>query len=147
MLTIKKGTVSNIDELAPLFDQYRIFYGQDSDIKASSSFIKDRLAKNESVIFIACIDANPVGFTQLFFTFSSVTLQPSILLNDLFVNKAFRGRAIGTALLEKAKEYCSTHKFKGLGLETAIDNPAQQLYEKLGWKKDSHCFHYFWTSN
>ncbi|HAI44518.1 MAG TPA: GNAT family N-acetyltransferase, partial [Maribacter sp.] len=34
--------------------------------------------------------------------------------------------------------------YKGLALETAIDNPAQKLYEKLDWEKDSHCFHYFW---
>ena len=46
--------------------------------------------------------------------------------------------------LEKAQQFCEQQGFKGLTLETAIDNPAQKLYEKLGWEKDYHCFHYFW---
>lgn len=31
-------------------------------------------------------------------------------------------------------------------LETAIDNPAQHLYEKLGWKNDVEVFHYAWLA-
>ena len=59
----------------------------------------------------------------------------------------FRNKKIGEALLSRAKEYCIQNKAKGLALETAIDNPAQKLYEKLAWIKDVDCFHYFWTSN
>lgn len=84
-------------------------------------------------------------FVQLYFTFSSVTLEPSLILNDLFVDPKYRNKNIGQGLLLKAQEYCTKHKYKGLALETAIDNPAQNLYEKLGWKKDVHCFHYFWS--
>ena len=83
--------------------------------------------------------------TELF-TFSSVSLQPSLILNDLFVRKEFRGKEVGQALLEKSKSFCREKGYKGLALETAVDNPAQKLYEKLDWKKDSHCFHYFWTA-
>ena len=37
--------------------------------------------------------------------------------------------------------------FKGLALETAKANPAQRLYEKLGWKKDLEHLHYFWIAS
>ncbi|VAW09878.1 hypothetical protein MNBD_BACTEROID03-67 [hydrothermal vent metagenome] len=97
------------------------------------------------MVFIA-FDDEPVGFTQLYTTFSSVSLQPVFILNDLYVSKAYRGKGIGEALLNHAKDFCKKSGHKGLALETATDSPAQQLYEKLGWKKDLDCFHYFWTS-
>jgi hypothetical protein len=31
-----------------------------------------------------------------------------------------------------------------LALEAATDNPAQKLYERLGWKQSSDFYYYFW---
>ncbi len=73
-------------------------------------------------------------------------MKPILILNDLFVHNEHRKKGIGEALLERAKAYCKENQYKGLALETAIDNPAQSLYERLGWPKDMHCFHYFWTA-
>lgn len=147
MLRIQTVSLANLDQLVPLFDEYRIFYKQDSDIERAYSFLRDRISQKESVLFLAYIDDVAVGFKQLFFSFSSVHLKSSLILNDLYVSEAFRNKHVATSLLEKAKSYSSTHNYKGLALETAIDNPAQMLYEKLGWKKDTDCFHYFWKSN
>lgn len=145
-MKIIKATVKDIPLVAPLFDQYRIFYKQGSDLDGAQDFLTARLGKNESVIFIAIKDGNAIGFTQLFPAFSSVAMQAIYILNDLYVDREFRKLGIGESLLEKAKEYCMAQGCKGLALETAIDNPAQQLYERLGWKRDTHCFHYFWTA-
>ena len=147
MITIQTVHLDNLDQLVPLFDEYRIFYKQQSDISRGYSFLADRIKNNESVIFLAYMDDKAVGFTQLFFSFSSVSLQSSLILNDLYVSKVYRNKNIASSLLKKAKSYCTLNKYKGLALETAVDNPAQKLYEKLGWKKDSDCFHYFWKSN
>jgi GNAT superfamily N-acetyltransferase len=146
MITIRKATANHIDDISPLFDKYRIFYKQESDLNAAKEFLLDRIQKGESVIYLAYSDDNPVGFTQLYTTFSSVSLQPVYILNDLYVTKNQRGKGIGEKLLNKAKELCVSKKYKGLALETGIENPAQELYEKLGWKKDTDCFHYFWAS-
>ncbi len=147
MISIIKAEVNHIPLIAPLFNQYRIFYAQDSDLDAAKRFLEERFSKNESAVFVAFNeDQKAVGFTQLYTTFSSVSLQPIFILNDLFVIKTERGNRIGEALLNKAKEFCQKMNYKGLALETASDNPAQHLYEKLGWKKDSGYFHYFWTS-
>ncbi len=146
LLSIIQAKTEHLKDVAPLFDSYRVFYKQPSDLKAALIFLNDRFSKNESILFLAYEGNTPVGFTQLYFTFSSVSLKPSLILNDLYVHKDFRKRNIGAALLEKAKSYCVQNGYKGLVLETAVDNPAQKLYEKLGWKKDSHCFHYFWTA-
>ena len=90
---------------------------------------------------------NSIGFTQLYPTFSSVSMRPFYILNDLFVLPEIRNTGIGAALLSKAKDLCKKENNKGLALETAIDNPAQKLYERLGWERDSNFHHYFWAND
>ncbi|WP_343764077.1 GNAT family N-acetyltransferase [Gangjinia marincola] len=138
--------LKDLDQLAPLFDQYRVFYKQSSHLEAARDFLEKRFQKNDSVVFMAEDGDQIVGFTQLYSSFSSVSLQRQYILNDLFVAETHRNQGIATALLEKAKEFCRLQKAKGLALETDHNNPAQYLYEKLGWKKDDRTFHYFWTS-
>ncbi|QLG43877.1 GNAT family N-acetyltransferase [Costertonia aggregata] len=145
MIKILQATDEHIELIVPLFDSYRVFYKQKPDKEAAKMFLNERITKGESVIFLALFDDVPCGFIQLYSTFSSVSLQPFYILNDLFVDANHRNKGIGAALLNSAKVHCENTNCKGLALETAIDNPAQKLYEKLGWKRDSHCFHYFWS--
>jgi len=144
MKSIQRVSKSQIDDIVLLFDDYRVFYKMESNLDAAKNFLKDRFSKKESIIFAAFDDDIAIGFVQLYYTFSSVTLEKSLILNDLFVETKYRGESIGQQLLLKAQEFCKLNNYKGLALETAIDNPAQKLYEKLGWEKDYHCFHYFW---
>ncbi len=145
-VTIIRAKPEHIPLLAPLLDAYRVFYKQDSDSKAATQFLKERFQKNESVLFLSLEGDEPTGFVQLYRSFSTVSLQPVFILNDLYVGKAHRKKGIGEALLRSSQEYCKMEGYKGLALETAMDNPAQALYERLGWEKDVHCFHYFWTA-
>ena len=145
-MNIIKADVGHIPLISPLLDQYRVFYKQDSNIIAAKEFLEERFSRNESNIFLAIERKQAVGFVQLYTSFSSVSLQPIFILNDLFVDPNYRNKKIGELLLSRAKEYCKEKGYKGLALETAKDNPAQQLYERLGWTKDTDCFHYFWTS-
>jgi GNAT superfamily N-acetyltransferase len=135
----------NLNQLIPLFDGYRMFYKQPSNRKAAREFLLDRFQKKDSVVFMAIDeDANALGFTQLYPLFSSVSMQRSYVLNDLFVSKSARGRGVGEALMEYAKEFARATGSKGLTLETGIDNPAQKLYQRLGWVKDTEVNHYTW---
>lgn len=147
MITIFKANEEHLEILVPLFDKYRIFYKQISNLDSAKKFLKERVANQESDIFIAAVNGTAVGFTQLYKTFSSVTMQASYILNDLYVEESYRKNGVGEALLSKAKEFCREQGFKGLALETAKDNSAQYLYEKLGWQKDTCVFHYFWPSD
>ena len=146
MITIVKGTLEHLDDLVPLFDGYRMFYKQNSDSAGARDFLKGLIDQDKSVVFLAYLDQEAVGFTQLFRSYSSVSMRPLLILNDLFVAPEQRAKGIGEALLGHAKTYCQQLNYKGLALETAVDNPAQALYERLGWEKDTHCFHYFWTA-
>ena len=84
----------------------------------------------------------PAGFTQLYPSFSSVSLRRLWILNDLFVAPSARGHGVGAALLARARVWAEETWAKGLVLETAVDNPAQRLYESMGWRRDEAALHY-----
>jgi len=146
-MRILRATSANLENIANLFNAYRIFYDQESDLAAAEEFLSERFRKNDSVIFIA-EDAvrKALGFTQLYPSFSSVSMQRVYILNDLYVTEEARGQGVGEALLEHAKQFTISEGAKVLTLETDIDNPAQKLYERLGWTKDSAVFHYTWEA-
>ncbi|MEM8894731.1 MAG: GNAT family N-acetyltransferase [Bacteroidota bacterium] len=145
-MRIVQATNDHLDQLMSLFNDYRQFYGQESDIMGARIFLQQRVEKKESIIFMALEDEAALGFTQLYPTYSSVTMEKFYILNDLYVDEKQRNRGIGERLLHQAKKFATDFKLKGLALETAKDNPAQKLYERLGWKKDDDFFHYFWAN-
>lgn len=133
-------------ELIALFDDYRIFYQQPSDKEKAYAFLSQRLEEEEAVIYMAKENGIALGFTQLYPMFSSINLESMWVLNDLYVSAEGRNSGTGTALLVAAQHFCRRERAKGLALETGIENPAQRLYERLGWKKDQEYFHYFWKN-
>ncbi len=146
-MNIIRATKEHIPLVVTLFDAYRVFYQQSSDKKSAFTFLEKRLELNESILFLAIEKDTPIGFTQLYTSFSSVSMEAFYILNDLYVSPSHRGKGVGQALLNKAKEQCLFMGYKGVGLETGIENPAQHLYERLGWQKDSKHFHYFWSAH
>lgn len=146
-LRVVRGSCEHLDALVPLFDDYRQFYDQKGDLEGARTFLEERLSLNESVVFMALHGDTPVGFTQLFPSFSSVSMQRLWILNDLYVRPAWRGRRVGERLLEAASELARASGAKGVQLETAIDNvSAQRLYERYGYKRDTEFHHYAWTT-
>ena len=141
--SIIRASLDHIDLVAPLFDGYRQFYKQTTNLPAARQFIKDRLIRHDSVIFLALLEFDPVGFTQLYPSFSSTSMQRLWILNDLFVASAGRRQGIGEALLERARQFAVEDGAKGLMLETAVTNTtAQKLYERLGWQRDTEYYVY-----
>jgi ribosomal protein S18 acetylase RimI-like enzyme len=136
--------VADISRLAPLFDAYRRFYEQPSDLPAAEAYLIDRLARSQSVIFLAQAQPGPaVGFTQLYPSFSSISMRPLWILNDLFVVPEYRRLGVGRALLQQARAYAVGEGASGMVLETALSNKsAQALYESLGWKRDELFYTY-----
>jgi len=142
--TVRRATLDDLDRLASLFDAYRQFYEQPSDLNRARQFLGDRLARNESVVLIAEVQAGvTVGFVQLYRTFSSIGTAPMYVFNDLYVVLEARRRGIGTFLLKSAAETARAAGAVRLKLATAITNvPAQRVYEALGWKRDEEFYVY-----
>ncbi|MDH3589092.1 MAG: GNAT family N-acetyltransferase [Gammaproteobacteria bacterium] len=134
---------SDLPQLAVLFDQYRVFYNQTSDIEAARGFLQQRLTRGDSAIIGAIVHDVLVGFTQLYPTYTSVSLGRIWILNDLYVSADARRRGVGAALMHAAQEYAEVTGARGLALATAVDNrKAQGLYKKLGWTRDEEFCHY-----
>ncbi|MEK5034174.1 GNAT family N-acetyltransferase [Paenibacillus sp. FSL R7-0302] len=143
----ERAGLEDVEELAPVFDEYRSFYGQASDLEAAREFLTARLQHEESVVFMAVAgegeDRRIYGLAQLYPSFSSITVQPVWILNDLFVTQEQRGQGLGSLLLEGVKGFAQGTGAKGLTLSTMITNTgAQRLYEAQGYERDESFYTY-----
>lgn len=133
-IDIRRASVDDLDVVAPLFDQYRSFYQQPSDVAAARDFLEARLRAGESVVLLAMSNASAAGFVQLYPMFSSVRLVRVWILNDLFVAADARRLGVASALLTAAQSFGREVGAQRLELETTHDNhAAQMLYRNAGW--------------
>src|SRR5262245_59200907 len=136
-------TSEQVELVVPLFDAYRRFYGQPPDVDGARRFLTERLGQGESVIFAVVEGGRALGFTQLYPSFSSVSLRPIWILNDLFVAEDARRRGVGARLLRAARDHAVKTGAARLALSTAVTNTvAQALYERDGWRRDTAFLHY-----
>jgi len=144
MSKIIEANIKHLDEIARLFNLYRIFYKQPDDLERAYKFIKGRMEMKESVIFVSDnADGNLSGFVQLYPSFCSVSTVPILILYDLFVDSDIRTQGIGRALMNKATNYAKENGYSRLELSTAKDNYiGQSLYESLGYEVDDEFLHY-----
>ena len=143
-MEIHRADKNNVEAASTVFDLYRQFYGQPTNLNASVEFLTERFEKMDSRFFIALSSAgDPLGFIQLYPSFSSVAMKQVWYLNDLFVVQSARGKGVASALLEHVKVYAKENDSFSLKLATAIDNiPAKELYEKHGYSKVTAFDHY-----
>ena len=133
-------TATEIPDIEELVHQYREFYNQPR-AENTKQFLTDRIKTEDAIVFVANyveeLNVRAVGFALCYPTYSTVSLSPIWLLNDLFVDARYRGHGIANSLMDRvetaARESGATRVF----LRTAEDNvAAQALYEKRGWIQD-----------
>jgi ribosomal protein S18 acetylase RimI-like enzyme len=131
----RKASITDIQQLAELFDQYRIFYHKNSDIPAAEKFLTERIKNNDSEIFVAEYEEKLVGFVQLYPLFSSTRMKRYWLLNDLYVHENQRGKGYSKDLIEEAKRMAKSSDACGILLETGKSNDiGNQLYPACGFE-------------
>ncbi|NOT35866.1 MAG: GNAT family N-acetyltransferase [Saprospiraceae bacterium] len=146
MIKIRRALIEDLIQIADLFNLYRIYYRKTSDVHSASEFLKQRIEKDESVIFVAeDNELNLVGFVQLYPIFSSTRMKRLWLVNDLYVKEENRSQGISKVLMEAAQEYARETHSAGLILETAKDNYiGNQLYPRVGFTLDEEHNYYSW---
>ncbi len=138
-MEIIQAEIKDVEKLSNLFDQYRIFYKQNSNIENAKVFLEKRILQNESVIFIAVQNGEYIGFTQLYPSFSSVGMCEIWILNDLYIEENYRKQGAAEKLINHVIQYSKITRRKKVALATAYDNlSAQRLYEKIGFSKDDY---------
>ncbi|MDR6406523.1 MULTISPECIES: GNAT family N-acetyltransferase [Chryseobacterium] len=144
---IRKVILQDLHQLAELFDQYRIFYHKDSDVPAAEKFLKERIEKQDSEIFVAENDGKLIGFVQLYPIFSSTRMKRYWLLNDLYVNENYRGKGFSKELIEISKELAKSTDASGILLETGKSNDiGNRLYPSCGFEIYDSVNFYEWTN-
>ena len=129
---------ADLDALAQLFDAYRQFYGQASDVPRAREWLRERLRFGESTVIVATLAGRPVGFAQLYPMYSSVRTARTWILNDLYVDAAARRSGAARTLLEAAAAFAREDGAAGISLETTQDNAAARaLYRAAGWNEDA----------
>jgi ribosomal protein S18 acetylase RimI-like enzyme len=142
-LQIVRAEHEHLPLLAPLFDAYRTFYQQPSNVTAAHAFLQERLSNLESVIFLVLAGDKAAGFTQLYPSFTSVGLQRIWILYDLFVHPDFRRQGVGRALLARAHQFARDSSAQRVELSTAVDNhQGQALYEAMGYRRNEQFYTY-----
>jgi len=142
-ISIHQATLADLDALTLLFDEYRQFQGQRSELAAARLFLQERFDHGESIIFVCHDGTSPVGFAQLYPMYSSVVLSRVFVLNDLFVHESSRRKGVASRLLSALESYAWSLGSVRITLNVARDNAsAQALYEKQSWKQDEQFFVY-----
>ncbi|HTD73433.1 MAG TPA: GNAT family N-acetyltransferase [Steroidobacteraceae bacterium] len=141
-VTVERAELRHIDEVAPLFDAYRRFYSHTDDPRARS-FLEERVARQESVVFLARLQGAAIGFCQLYPCFASVSLTRMFVLYDLFVAPHARRCGAAAALLRAGVDFAAKQGAGQLMLQTGVSNlAAQRLYEREGWIRDNDFYVY-----
>ena len=135
---ISRAGPADLDALALLFDAYRQFYGQSSDVPRARDWLRSRLRVGESVVLLAKRGDVIVGFVQLYPMFSSVRTAKTWILNDLYVDAGARRSGVARSLLDAAAKFAREDGAAGISLETTQDNAAARgLYRAAGWNEDA----------
>lgn len=138
---IVEAGIHDLEMLAPLFDRYRIFYNQPSDLVLARRFMRARIEHRSSVIFLAVEPEEDgekaLGFTLLYPSFNSVMATPIWILNDLYIDESARRRGIAQALIARGKTLAEETGARVMSLSTARTNaPSRKLYEALNFQLD-----------
>lgn len=142
-VTVRRAKPADVEALLPLVSAYRRFYGQPADPGGERRFMAKHLRDDSSVVFFALCDGGAAGFVQLFESWSTVWLAPVLIVEDLFVDEAYRGRGIATQLINAAVSFAREGGAVAMFLETAADNErAQAVYEREGWRREEQFVKY-----
>ncbi|MEH6307997.1 GNAT family N-acetyltransferase [Olivibacter sp. CPCC 100613] len=147
-MKIRQANLQDLEPLATVFAEYRTTAGQDYNLAGGKEFLKDRLTKQDCIIFIAIIDDSITGFTLLFPFFTPAGIKEIWLLNDIYIADEYRHQGVAQSLLSEAVFFSKKTNKSKVYLATKLDNiNSQTLFEKFGFRKTDYINYEFITEN
>ena len=134
-IEIAPVSAAEYEALLPLIAAYQRFYEvEEIDGERNRAFFRRFLAPSgDGLLLGARVDGELVGYACLYWHFSSTQAVETVLMNDLFVGEAMRGRGVGRALIEASANVARERGAAHLEWATAPDNlTAQRLYDSTG---------------
>jgi len=141
---IEQITEKNFEEVLPLIRAYQEFYcvehiSEDKNRHHFSRFLNDN---SRGVLFLIRDSEKAVGFTTLYFGFSSTRAEEVGILNDLYILPEHRNKAYGKKLIQHAMAAVKLRGINRIQWLTAKNNSlAQKLYEGFDINKSEWYFY------
>ena len=128
-IVITAATLDDVDTLFRWGEDNRELCGGEESKWYNKEELAALIGKNkEDLFFVARYDKEPIGMclTRVF--------EGWAYLETLFVKKEYRGRSIGTLLVNKMVEPLKKRKIRNLSIQPEVENnKALSLYKKLGF--------------
>jgi GNAT superfamily N-acetyltransferase len=139
-LRIGAITDEQYEALVPMIAAYQGFYeAEDIRTERNREFFSRFIAPSDDGMLIgAWRGARLLGYTCLYWHFSSTKAVETVLMNDLYVDAGARGEGVGRALIEAAAEVARERGSPILEWSTAPENAtAQRLYDSTGAERST----------
>lgn len=133
MVSIRSGTANDIPLMKAFVDEFAE-YERVSTVISEEQLRQDGFgARPKFQVLIAAVDGVPAGYALFFDCYSSLRGGHGILLEDLFVRPAFRGRSVGRALLARIARITEDARAFGIMFNVLDWNDgAIRFYRRIG---------------
>ena len=138
-LRVEPIAEDQFETLLPMIAAYQRFYEvEEIDEERNRAFFSRFLAPSEDGVLLgAWHHGEMVGYTCLYWSFTSLVPAETVLLNDLFVDPDARGEGVGRALIEASAAVGRERRAQRLEWMTQTTNKtAQRLYDKTGAERN-----------
>ena len=127
-------TRAEIEQLAEIFDRYRIHYGESGDASRTASWLEEHISSGRLEAFVAEDKGALVGFAITLTVPGSLRLGHFWQIRDLFVLPNHRRLGVGRKLLDFIRVAAIRADASRLVLQTEAGNtPALRLYAASGY--------------
>ena len=134
-IAIRVATENDFPQLSTLFLEFATF--ENLQHKMINSVEQMKIEKEYINGFVAVLpDSTIVGYATWFFTYYTFTGK-AMYLDDLYITPAWRGKGLGTALIDCVIEKAKMSGCNRLRWQVSVWNhAAQAFYKKLGADMD-----------
>ncbi len=143
-MTVRQATIADLDSLAPLFDAYRQFYRQPSNLDLARRILEEFAAGPSRSFLSRWRRTVPRwGSRSCIPAFLRHPRRRIFILAVLFVKPEARRTGAGSLLLDAAANFGRAVGAVRLTLSTELTNAAAQaLYEAAGWTRQTDFYVY-----
>lgn len=139
---IRSVIETDLDQWRTLWDQYNAFYGRKDSTALSEDIVRSTwrrlLDPNEPVHCLVAVSGDRlVGLAHYIFHRSTVTIENTAYLNDIFSEPSVRGNGVGRKLISAFYERANEAGTVGVYWHTHSSNStAMRLYDKVAKNTD-----------
>ena len=129
-----------VDDIPQLEKLYRQFWGEESSIETMNKQF-EKLLKNESHIFLSAIENNTLIGSVMGVICGELygDCQPFLVLENMIVDKNYRNRGVGKALVSELEKIAAHRDCSQVILVTERKRvDAVKFYESAGYSSQTH---------